>query len=68
MATNKKTVIKWENILIVPFIIQNIIWGFESNFKLISFIISYLLTLITYKTVELIRKKEFAATLEKLIG
>lgn len=68
MATNKKRVIKWENILIVPFIIQNITWIFKSDFKLISFIISYLLILITYRVIYLIRKKELASVLEKLIG
>ena len=68
MATNKKRVIKWENILIVPFIIQNITWIFKSDFKLISFIISYLLILVTYRVIYLIRKKELASTLEKLIG
>lgn len=68
MATNKKRVIKWENILIVPFIIQNIAWIFKSDFKLISFIISYLLILVTYRVIYLIRKKELATTLEKLIG
>ena len=68
MATNKKRIIKWENILIVPFIIQNIVWIFKSDFKLISFIISYLLILVTYRVIYLIRKKELAQTLEKLIG
>ena len=68
MATNKKRVIKWENILIVPFIIQNITWIFKSDFKLISFIISYLLILVTYRVIYLIRKKELASVLEKLIG
>ena len=67
MATNKKRIIKWENILIVPFIIQNIVWIFKSDFKLISFIISYLLILVTYRVIYLIRKKELAQTLEKLI-
>ena len=67
-AANKKTVIKWENVLIIPFIIQSIIWVFKSDFVLISFIISYLLILITYKTIELIRKKELASVLEKLLN
>lgn len=67
-AANKKTVIKWENVLIIPFIIQSIIWVFKSNYVLISFIISYLLILITYKTIELIRKKELASVLEKLLN
>ena len=57
MTGGKKRVIKWENILIIPFIIQSLIWIFRSDFKLISFIISYLLTLITHKTIELIRLK-----------
>ena len=68
MTGGKKRVIKWENILIVPFIIQSLIWIFKSDFKLISFIISYLLILITYKTIEFVRKKELASVLEKLIG
>ena len=67
-ATNKKTVIKWENVLIIPVMIELIIWTCKSNFEVISFIISCLLISFIYNLILLIRKKELAQFVEKLLN
>lgn len=67
-ATNKKTVIKWENVLIIPVMIELIIWTYKSNFEAIAFIISCLLISFIYNLILLIRKKELAQFVEKLLN
>ena len=66
-ATNKKTVVKWENVLIIPVMIEMLIWTLKSQFSLIALFVSCVLITIIYNLIYLIRKKELATTLEKLI-